>query len=163
MGKIIAVDFDGTLCEEKWPEIGEANWEIIHALVRRQAEGDKVILWKCRCGDALDAAVSWCLNRGLKFDAVNDNLEENKAYFGNNSRKIYASEYWDDKSVLVSNSDNATTIVRREYQTGGLSIKSWQRTSVVSMCKPGEIAVIPAPYQSAWERLKGWWKKWRSA
>ena len=112
----------------------------------------------------------WCLNHGLKFDTVNDNLEENKAYFGNNSRKIYATEYWDDKSVLVSNSDNATTIVRREYQTGGLSIKSWQRTSVkvvdvpdVSLCKPGEIAVIPAPYQSAWERLKGWWKKWRSA
>lgn len=23
--KIIAVDFDGTLCENKWPEIGEAN------------------------------------------------------------------------------------------------------------------------------------------
>ena len=22
---IIAVDFDGTLCENKWPEIGEAN------------------------------------------------------------------------------------------------------------------------------------------
>ena len=168
--KIIAVDFDGCLCGGKWPDIGAPRQQVINELIRQQAEGAKLILWSCREGEQLKAAVMWCLNHGLKFDAVNDNLEENKAYFGNNSRKIYATEYWDDKSVLVSNSDNATTIVRREYQTGGLSIKSWQRTSVkvvgvpdVSLCKPGEIAVIPAPYQSAWERLKGWWKKWRSA
>lgn len=43
--KIIAVDFDGTLCENKWPEIGEANEDMIYYLRKRQAEGDKLILW----------------------------------------------------------------------------------------------------------------------
>lgn len=52
--KIIAVDFDGTLCENKWPEIGEANEDMIYYLRKRQAEGDKLILWTCRVGDMLD-------------------------------------------------------------------------------------------------------------
>lgn len=42
--KIIAVDFDGTLCESKWPGIGEANKEMITYLKDRQANGDKLIL-----------------------------------------------------------------------------------------------------------------------
>ena len=33
--KIIAVDFDGTLCENKWPEIGEENEDMIYYLRKR--------------------------------------------------------------------------------------------------------------------------------
>lgn len=96
---IIAVDFDGCLCVKKWPEIGEPIWPTIHALQKRQAEGDKIILWTCRDGEQLTEAVVWCLNHGLKFDAINDNLPENIARYGNNSRKVWASEYWDDRAV----------------------------------------------------------------
>lgn len=46
--KIIAVDFDGTLCENNWPEIGEPKKEVITYLKGRQAAGDKLILWTCR-------------------------------------------------------------------------------------------------------------------
>lgn len=100
--KIIAVDFDGCLHDGNWPDIGEPNWDAINELIRRKSNGDKVILWTCREGEQLEEAVMWCLNHYLKFDAVNDNLETNKAFFGNNSRKIYAHEYWDDKAVVVS-------------------------------------------------------------
>lgn len=100
--KTIAVDFDGCLCTGKWPDIGDPNWEAIHELIRRRACGDKVILWTCRTGKQLDDAVAWCMNRGLKFDAVNENLPEHIAFFGNDCRKIYANEYWDDKSVPVT-------------------------------------------------------------
>lgn len=41
---IIAVDFDGTLCENKWPEIGMPNEELIEYLKKRQANGEKLIL-----------------------------------------------------------------------------------------------------------------------
>ena len=99
MGKSIAVDFDGCLCENRWPDIGNPIWPTIHQLQKRQQEGDKLILWTCREAGMLDAAVMWCLNHGLKFDAVNDNLPENIAHFGNNCRKVYANEYWDDKAV----------------------------------------------------------------
>lgn len=101
MGKIIAVDFDGTLCKDRWPNIGEPYGEVINECIRRQADGDKIILWTCRSGALLDDALLWCLNRGLKFDAVNDNLAENIEKYGNNCRKVWADEYWDDKNVLV--------------------------------------------------------------
>ena len=96
--RVIAVDFDGCLCKNAWPDIGEANLEIIHELIRRQAEGAKIILWTCRCYGMLDAAVMWCLNHGLKFDAINANLPELIEAYGNDSRKISADIYIDDRS-----------------------------------------------------------------
>lgn len=58
--KIIAVDFDGTLCENKWPEIGAENEELIEYLRDRKKHGDKLILWTCRVDDMLRKAVEWC-------------------------------------------------------------------------------------------------------
>lgn len=96
--KIVAVDFDGTLFENKWPEIGEPNTALIDYLKKRQEQGDKLILWTCRCGDRLDAAVKKCETYGLIFDAVNENLPEAIEMFGDDSRKIFAHEYIDDKN-----------------------------------------------------------------
>lgn len=103
MAYTIAVDFDGTLCENKYPEIGKPNKKIINNLRARQRKaGTKLILWTCREGDELDEAVEWCRSQKLEFDAVNDNLPEHIEKHGNNSRKIHANEYWDDKAVTVS-------------------------------------------------------------
>ena len=63
--KIIAVDFDGTLCENKWPEIGSANEELIEYLRDRQKNGDKLILWTCRVDDMLQKAIEWCKENEL--------------------------------------------------------------------------------------------------
>ncbi len=46
--KVIATDFDGTLCENKWPEIGEPNEEVINYLKREAKQGTKIVLWTCR-------------------------------------------------------------------------------------------------------------------
>lgn len=99
--KIIAVDFDGTLCENKWPEIGEANKELIAYLKERRAAGDKLILWTCRVGEILQNAVDWSKKQGLIFDAVNENLPEVLEWMGGDSRKIFADEYIDDRNVSV--------------------------------------------------------------
>jgi hypothetical protein len=103
--KVIAVDFDGTLFEDKWPEIGEPNTALIDYLKKRQEQGDKLILWTCRCGDDLDAAVKKCEAHGLIFDAVNENLPEAIEIFGNDSRKIFAHEYIDDKNYWPLSSE----------------------------------------------------------
>lgn len=96
---IIAVDFDGTLCVESYPEIGAPNLKLIRMLRKKQELGDKLILWTCRAGNKLDEAVEWCRMQGLYFDAVNDNLPEMVELWGNNSRKITADIYIDDKSM----------------------------------------------------------------
>ncbi len=97
--KIIAVDFDGTLCGNKWPEIGEANEELIDYLRDRQKNGDKLILWTCRVGDMLQKAVEWCKEKELVFDAINENLPEIIKNFGSDTRKIFANEYIDDRNI----------------------------------------------------------------
>ncbi len=97
---IRAVDFDGTLCYSNWPELGEPNVPLINYLKRWRAQGNKLILWTCRAGDALDSAVSWCCAQNLEFDAVNDNLPEIVEKYGNNSRKITCDYYIDDRACL---------------------------------------------------------------
>lgn len=96
--KIIAVDFDGTLCENKWPEIGEPNKEVISYLKEQKEAGTKIILWTCRTGKLLDAAVLWCDKyHQLQFDMVNRNIQEAVKEFGEDTRKVFADEYIDDK------------------------------------------------------------------
>lgn len=96
---IYAVDFDGTLCESKFPEIGDANISLIKHLIKTKSKGNKLILWTCRVGDKLQEAVKWCEDRGLVFDAVNDNLPEMIEHWGNNPRKVFADVYIDDKAI----------------------------------------------------------------
>lgn len=96
--KVIACDFDGTLCEDRWPEIGAPNKEIINYLRIEQVKGNKLILWTCRTGDALDKAVQWCINQGLVFEAINENLPEHIEGYESDSRKVFAHEYIDDKA-----------------------------------------------------------------
>lgn len=99
--KIISVDFDNTLALTDFPTIIKPNEPLIRHLINQQRQGNKVILWTCRCGEDLDAAVEWCKEQGLVFDAVNDNVPEAVAEFGDNSRKIYADYYIDDKNLPV--------------------------------------------------------------
>lgn len=99
---IIAVDFDGTLCENKWPEIGAPKWNTIQTLVAAQAAGARLVLWTNRVGARLREAVEWCRNRELEFDAVNENLPEIKAAFTTDCRKVYADIYLDDRAAQPS-------------------------------------------------------------
>lgn len=96
---IYACDFDGTLCESVFPGIGSPNIALINHLIKRRKQGNKVILWTCRCGERLHEAVEWCKQFGLKFDAVNENLPEMIEWYGNDCRKVAADVYIDDKAV----------------------------------------------------------------
>lgn len=96
---IIAVDFDGTLVEDKFPEIGKPCGKVWERVRECQEAGVKIILWTSRDNDRLKDAVKFCNDRGLFFDAVNENLPECQNLFNNDTRKVYANEYWDDKAV----------------------------------------------------------------
>lgn len=96
--RIIGVDFDGTLAISRgtYPEITGEITEILDYVTEEQAKGAHVILITMREGKELEDAVKWCRNRGLVFDAVNDNLDFMKEFFHNNPRKIFCTEYIDD-------------------------------------------------------------------
>lgn len=99
---IIAVDFDGTLCENEWPGIGETKWATVQALIAARVAGARLILWTNRVGARLTEAIEWCRARELEFDAVNANLPETLAYFGTDCRKVYADIYLDDRAAQPS-------------------------------------------------------------
>ena len=138
---IIAVDFDGTLCENKWPEIGMPNEELIEYLKKRQANGEKLILWTSRNEEQTKEAVEWCKKYGLIFDAVNDNLPEIMEAFGGNCRKIFANEYIDDRNRSIGSCREKSSMER------------WAENEVAIACrreKPdGELDYGCACYESA--------------
>lgn len=96
---IYAVDFDGTLSFGRWPDIGEPNKPLFRFLKEEKEKGARIILYTCRNGAELDAAVEYCTDQGLQFDAVNENLPELIELYGGDTRKINADFYLDDKAV----------------------------------------------------------------
>ena len=56
---IFAIDFDGTLCVDRYPEIGEPREDVIAAVLDAQRAGDRFILWTRRVGSRLEEAVAW--------------------------------------------------------------------------------------------------------
>ncbi|WP_243259738.1 hypothetical protein [Enterocloster bolteae] len=148
--KIIAVDFDGTLCENKWPEIGEANKEMITYLKDRQANGDKLILWTCRVDDMLKNAIDWSVEQGLIFDAINENLPEIVASFGTDTRKIFANEYIDDRNAWLPSKEVADILYLCDGEQCGDSCPSAEckHTSNISHAKN----FVKGDYDSYWEK-----------
>lgn len=99
----VAVDFDGTLTiKNGFPDITNAtpNMEIINKCKQLQKCGVRIILWTNRTDKYLQDAVDFCKMYDLHFDAVNDNIPEVKK-LGINPRKVWATEYWDDKAIRV--------------------------------------------------------------
>ena len=93
----IAVDFDGTIVEHKYPALGKAIPFAIESLKLIQDMGHNLILWTYRSGKELDAAVEFCRENGLEFYAVNKNYPE-EVFDESISRKINADIYIDDRN-----------------------------------------------------------------
>ena len=98
---IYAVDFDNTLAVTRFPEIVEPKAKVVAAVKMLKANGHKIILWTSRAGKDLKDAVEWCTEQGIVFDAVNEPLPEQMDRWGNDTRKVYADFYIDDKAMTV--------------------------------------------------------------
>jgi hypothetical protein len=97
-GKIIAVDFDGTIVEHDYPKIGVEMMFAFMTLKELQKKGHRLILWTYRTGTELDEAVKFCRENGMEFFAVNENYPgETKE--GVSSRKINADIFIDDRNI----------------------------------------------------------------
>jgi hydroxymethylpyrimidine pyrophosphatase-like HAD family hydrolase len=95
----IAVDFDGTIVEHKYPEIGKPIIFAFETLKKLQEDRHQLILWTYRSGKELDEAVQYCRKNGVEFYAVNSNYPEEVYEEGKISRKIQADFYIDDRNI----------------------------------------------------------------
>tara|TARA_R110002073_G_scaffold279026_1_gene443236 strand:- start:533035 stop:533442 length:408 start_codon:yes stop_codon:yes gene_type:complete len=95
---IIAVDFDGTIVEDAYPEIGSTKLFAFETLKELKKDGHRLILWTYRNGARLQEAVDFCQKNGIEFYAVNKNYPE-EIYEGKVSRKINADIFIDDRNI----------------------------------------------------------------
>jgi hypothetical protein len=94
----IAVDFDGTIVEHEYPEIGKEKLFAFQTLKELEKMGARIILWTFRSGKELEDAVEYCRKNGVEFYAVNKNYPE-EIFDETVSRKIDADIFIDDKNV----------------------------------------------------------------
>ena len=117
---IIAVDFDGTIVEDAYPNIGKPMMFAFETLKKLQDDGHRLILWTYRYGEKLEDAVKFCENNGVFFYAVNSSFPEEQ-FDSNLSRKIHADIFIDDRIMggfigwgeiyqkLIGSTENLTT------------------------------------------------------
>lgn len=125
---VIAIDFDGTIVEHRYPFIGRIRPFAFETMEALQVKGHRLILWTHRTGQKLDEAVKFCHNHGIEFYAVNKNYPE-EAWDTSDSRKILADIYIDDMNF------------------GG--IPQWGEIFNI-ICSEEELSLI--------QETKSWWK-----
>ncbi|MCR5818786.1 MAG: hypothetical protein K6F89_06810 [Prevotella sp.] len=144
---IIGVDFDGTIVEDRYPDIGEEIPFATDTLKMLIKEHHRIILWTVREGKYLEDAVNWCRERGVEFYAVNRDYPEettdNNQYF---SRKLKADLWIDDRNL--GGLPDWGTIYRMVTRR-----KSWHDLIIEEV----QSATL-TPYESIHPKKKPWWK-----
>lgn len=95
----IAIDFDGTIVEHRYPKIGNEIPFATDTLKMLIKDRHRLILWTVREGKLLDEAVEWCRERGVEFYAINRDYPEEDAAHHGFSRKVKADLFIDDRNL----------------------------------------------------------------
>lgn len=96
---IYSIDFDGTIVENKWPEIGELKTEAKVFIKLLKSAGHEWILNTMRENDKLEEALEFLKENDIAPDYVNENHPMLIKKYDNNPRKIYADVYIDDHNA----------------------------------------------------------------
>lgn len=118
---IIGVDFDGTIVEHDYPDIGvpvPGALETMRECVKRGAD---LILWTMRSGQDLDEATAFLSSHGVKLFGVNSNPETNWT----SSPKAYCHIYVDDAAL------GCPLIHRGDPLTGERPMVDWSKVAPV--------------------------------
>lgn len=100
---LFAVDFDGTLCENAYPNVGEPKLDVINKIKELQSQGHQFVLWTCRENCELIPVLEFLKKMGLHFEWINSNPKYRIEQFdGRDCRKIGADYYIDDKALSIT-------------------------------------------------------------
>lgn len=93
-----AYDFDGTIVEDMFPEIGNPVEEVVRHMRGFWNESiyNRIIIWSCRAGDYQSEMMEWLNKNKVPYDYVNENP---MVEFG--GRKIFANMYIDDRNICI--------------------------------------------------------------
>lgn len=94
----VAVDFDGTIVENEYPQVGKPMVFAFETLKELQKRGFVLILWTVRTGKLLEEAVDFCRQNGVDFYAVNRNHPEEEVD-AETPRKLDVDVFIDDRNL----------------------------------------------------------------
>lgn len=97
--KVIAVDFDGTICASEYPKLGKRIKGAKKYINKLHDDGFGIVINTCRTQIPSAKAIKWLKKEGINYDYFNCNVPERIEYFGMDCRKISADVYVDDKQV----------------------------------------------------------------
>ncbi len=93
----ICIDFDGTIVEHAYPNIGTPVPFALETIRLLQQRGHAIILFTMRHGETLTAAVKYLADNGVtSLYGVNDNPNQKD---WTHSRKVYGHLYIDDAAL----------------------------------------------------------------
>ncbi len=97
---ILSIDFDGTISRGTYPAIDGLQPYAKECINKLYHDGHYIIINTCRSNGELLEAINWLLDRRIPFDRVNDNNPDMIGLHQNNSRKIFADIYIDDRNLF---------------------------------------------------------------
>lgn len=108
---VLGIDFDGTIVEENFPEIGAIKPKTVQLMKDAGEKGHLVIVWTARSGSALNEAIQFLFKNEIPFDYINENPEDPYAIRGEQGRKIFCDYYLDDRAVHVDDIDKIIGVI----------------------------------------------------
>lgn len=97
---VLAIDFDGCIVEEAYPEIGELIPNAKQMINQLYLDGHYIIIWTCRTGEALLQAEVFLLEKGIRFHKINHHHPKDILKYKQFGPKVGADVYVDDKQVF---------------------------------------------------------------
>lgn len=97
---VLSVDFDGTICEHSFPEIGKIKLDAAFYIRKLYDEGFLIIINTCRSGKYEGMAQDFLDENNIPYHYINSNLPHFIEYYGQDCRKISADIYIDDKCLM---------------------------------------------------------------
>lgn len=97
---ILAIDFDGTIAELAFPEVGEMKPEADVYINKLFDEGHHIIIHTCRSGIHEGTAEKFLKEKGIHYHYINSNMPYMIEQFQQDCRKISADIYIDDKCLM---------------------------------------------------------------
>lgn len=95
----ISIDYDDTIVYQDFPNAGTIKPNAVKVINRLHEEGHQIMIWTCRVGERFDIAMNYLKEQGIKFHIANVNHPDIIAKFGEDTRKMFADIYIDDKQL----------------------------------------------------------------
>jgi hypothetical protein len=104
LGISIAIDFDGTIVDHKYPEIGDIKPGAADVIRKLYIAGHDIIIWTCRYLEKdLEAMRNFLYQNSIPYNNINENSFNLKGFWP--VKKIYADVYIDDRNIFMEKID----------------------------------------------------------